>query len=128
MLSVPVSYAKTMGVPPFKNELLLFIAFLLTINAPAQTDLRKDKAFIKEKKQEYNLWLQSTGLNGTFVAELRVRFSAGKATIFLLPTFKGSHVCDSTQAIWQALQTQYQSGTGQDFADRLLSKWAFIRK
>jgi hypothetical protein len=103
---------------------LSFISFL-PFGRTQQTDLRKDKGFFLKKKQELNLWLKQNKLDGILYAD-SVSVSAKKVTLYIRPTFRGKHVCDSLQCAWDKLEQANRRINGQFFHERLLHKWAFL--
>jgi hypothetical protein len=88
-------------------------------------DLRQDKQFFKQKKNELNLWLCQNQLSNVLFAD-SVDVSPQKVTLFLRPAFKGNHLCDSIQCAWEKIEQKSRKLTGLAFHEQLLHKWAFL--
>jgi hypothetical protein len=114
-----------MAFCPIRFPAIACLFWMLGSPAALSQDLRKDKAFFQQKKNEFGAWLRHNKLDKVLRAD-SVAVSAQKVTLFLKPAFTGQRVCDSMQCAWNQLEQANRKVNGQFFHERLLHKWAFL--
>ena len=92
----------------------------------AQHDLRQDEAFFASQMQEYQTWLDSTGLDNFFKTE-RISVTPERLTLHL-----GSAAvppsCDSLEAVWEQIGSAFdkEHQHKQLFHEKLLETWSVM--